>query len=84
MLAKFTDDTYKVKTHFIHLVEFEKEIWDNLIFFRDYLNSSEDARKQYIDIKREYVKKSSTGINEYTHYKENFVKNIFAKRTSLT
>jgi len=84
VLAKFTDDTYKVKTHFIHLVEFEKEIWDNLIFFRDYLNSSEDARKQYIDIKREYVKKSSTGINEYTHYKENFVKNIFAKRTSLT
>lgn len=82
VLAKFTDKTYEEKTHYIHLVEFQKELWDNLIFFRDYLNSNEPARKKYLDIKLEYLKKSSTGINEYTDYKEEFVKNIFLKKES--
>ena len=80
VLAKFTDDTYKEKTHFIHLVEYEKELWNNLIFFRDHLNSNEDAKKQYLEIKLEYLKASSTGVNEYTDFKEEFVKEIFAKR----
>ncbi|NRG45600.1 GrpB family protein [Bacillus sp. CRN 9] len=38
--AKFTDDSYEEKTHFIHLVEYNKDLWKNLIFFRDYLNAS--------------------------------------------
>ena len=80
VLAKFTDDAYEEKTHFIHLVEYQKELWNNLIFFRDYLNSNEIARKQYIEIKIEYLRKSSTGINEYTDFKEQFVKSIFKKR----
>jgi len=81
VLAKFTDDTYKVKTHFIHLVEYRKELWNNLIFFRDYLNSNADAKKQYLDIKLDYLKRSSVGVNDYTDFKEEFVKKIFAKRT---
>ena len=80
ILAKFTDKTYEEKTHYIHLVEFQKERWNNLIFFRDYLNSNVQARKKYLEIKLEYLKKSSIGINEYTDYKEEFVKNIFKKR----
>ena len=32
VLAKFTDETYEVKTHFIHLVEYNKDLWKNLIF----------------------------------------------------
>jgi len=80
VLAKFTDDTYKVKSHFIHLVEYQKELWNNLIFFRNYLNSNEDAKKQYLEIKLEYLKKSSTGVNEYTDFKEAFVKEIVSKR----
>lgn len=82
VLAKFTDDSYKEKTHFIHLVDYEKELWNNLIFFRDYLNSHEDARKQYLEIKLEYLKKSLTGVSEYTDFKEKFVKEIFSKRNN--
>ncbi|TDL32882.1 GrpB family protein [Jeotgalibacillus sp. S-D1] len=80
VLAKFTDDTYEEKTHFIHLVEYQKELWVNLVFFRDYLNSNETARKKYLDIKMEYLKNSSKGVNEYTDFKEEFVKSIFEKR----
>ncbi|WP_152657993.1 GrpB family protein [Oceanobacillus sp. CFH 90083] len=81
VLAKFTDDTYEVKTHYIHLVEYQKELWNNLIFFKDYLNLDETARKQYLKIKLKYLKKSSTGVKEYTDFKEEFVKDIFKKRT---
>lgn len=81
VFAKFTDETYEEKTHFIHLVEYQKEIWRNLIFFRDYLNANELAKKQYLDIKLEYLKTSSQGINEYTNHKESFVQSIFGMRT---
>ncbi|WP_080844249.1 GrpB family protein [Cytobacillus gottheilii] len=82
VLAKFTDQTYEVRTHYIHLTEYRNELWNNLIFFRDYLNSNETARQRYLEIKKEYLKKSSTGINEYTEYKEEFVRDIYNKRTS--
>ncbi|MGG0658584.1 GrpB family protein [Rummeliibacillus pycnus] len=80
VFAKFTDDTYEVKTHFIHLVEYNGELWNNLIFFRDYLNDHEDVSKEYLNIKLTYINEKSNGINEYTDFKENFVRNIFAKR----
>lgn len=80
VLAKFTDETYQEKTHFIHLVEYQKELWNNLIFFRDHLNSNEDAKKKYLNIKLEYLNKFSTGVNEYTDFKREFVNEIVKKR----
>ncbi|WP_404407049.1 GrpB family protein [Jeotgalibacillus malaysiensis] len=82
ILAKFTNDTYDEKTHIIHLVEYQKKLWGNLVFFRDYLNSNETARNEYLELKIDYLKKSSKGINEYTDFKEEFVKSIFEKRKS--
>lgn len=80
VFARFTDETYLVKTHFIHLVEYKEELWNNLVFFRDYLNSNEDARLEYLKFKKDYLVKSSTGINEYTDHKEAFVKRVFNLR----
>lgn len=80
VFAKFTDDSYEEKTHYIHLVEYEKELWKNLIFFRDYLNKNENARKDYTNLKLDYLAANTTGIKEYTDYKDTFVKNIFKKR----
>ncbi|MEH7304121.1 GrpB family protein [Neobacillus drentensis] len=80
VLAKFTDETYEEKTHFIHLVEYNKDLWKNLIFFRDYLNSDEATREQYKSLKMEFLEKQNGGIDEYTDYKEQFVKEIYAKR----
>lgn len=80
VLAKFTDETYEVKTHYIHLVDHGGDVWQNLIFFRDYLNANEDARQQYLNIKLDYLKTSSSGIQEYTEFKEAFVKEVFEKR----
>ncbi|CDZ98997.1 dephospho-CoA kinase/protein folding accessory domain-containing protein [Jeotgalicoccus saudimassiliensis] len=79
VLAKFKDDSYQVKTHFIHLVEYRKQLWDDLIFFRDYLNENEEARRQYLNIKEEFLNNKSEGILEYTDFKEAFVKRIISE-----
>ena len=81
VLAKFTDETYEEKTHFFHLVEFNNDLWKNLIFFRDYLNSNETVREQYKNLKMEFVEGNNSGIDKYTDYKEQFVKEIYRKRT---
>lgn len=80
VLAKFLDNTYQNKTHFTHLVEYKEELWNDLIFFRDYLNDNKSARDRYLDIKKSYADKNSIGINEYTSFKESFVKEVNQKR----
>src|SRR5699024_5302645 len=78
--AKLTDGTYKEKTHFINLADYNKDLWKNFIFFRDYLNANEVVRKQYEKLKLEFLEQKSGGIEAYTDYKEQFVKDIYAKR----
>ncbi|WP_223068606.1 GrpB family protein [Paenibacillus caui] len=80
VLAKFTDETFEEKTHFIHLVEYNKELWKNLIFFRDYLNANETVRDQYSNLKKKFIEENNGGIDEYTDYKEQFVREIYGKR----
>ena len=80
VFAKFTDDTFVVKTHFIHVVEYEKELWRNLVFFRDYLNANEKAREEYKRLKISYATRGNIEITEYTDLKEPFVRNIFTKK----
>lgn len=80
VFAKFTDETYEVKTHFIHLVDYDKNLWKDFIFFRDYLNSNKTEREQYEVLKIKFIEEKNGGINQYTDYKESFVKKIYDKR----
>ena len=80
VLARFTDNTYHIKTHFIHLGDIDGILWKNLIFFRDYLNENESVRREYLQLKLDYIKESTTGINEYTNHNEAFVQRIFRLR----
>ncbi|MDX8045617.1 GrpB family protein [Gracilibacillus sp. S3-1-1] len=83
VLAKFVDQTYQEKTHYIHLVLFQGERWHNLLFFRNYLNKNEQAKEAYAKLKQDYLSQFSPNITDYTGYKESFVKDIFNKRKSL-
>ena len=79
VFARFKDDTYMEKTHYIHLTDYQGELWHNLLFFRNFLNENELARLEYRQLKEAYVSQFSTGIKQYTDYKEKFVKDICAK-----
>lgn len=81
VFAKFKDESFEIKTHFIHVVNYKEELWENLLFFRNYLNDNESAKSDYVHLKERYVASHSTGIDDYTKFKEEFVKHIFSKRT---
>lgn len=80
VFAKFTDQTFEIKTHYIHLVKINGELWHDLIFFRDYLNKNAQARSEYEQIKLAYIKETSEGIEDYTNSKESFVKKVNSYR----
>ncbi|QPC45869.1 GrpB family protein [Mangrovibacillus cuniculi] len=80
VFAKFADESFQIKTHYIHLVNYKEATWNDLLFFRNYLNKNAEARKKYLEIKREYTSTFSTGIQEYTDYKEKFVQDILAQQ----
>lgn len=80
VFAKFTDKTFEVRTHYIHLTDISSDLWQDLIYFRDYLNSHKAARKEYEKIKLEFVNEKNEGIEEYTDLKENFVKKVLANK----
>lgn len=81
VLAKFTDETYEEKTHFIHMVNYDEKLWKDLLFFRDYLNNNEAMRLKYSDLKEAFLQNKQGGIQAYTDYKERFVKEIYQIRT---
>ncbi|QFF98953.1 hypothetical protein PB01_08970 [Psychrobacillus glaciei] len=64
VFAKFTDDTFEVKTHFNHVVDYDKEPWRNLVFFKDYLNANEKAREEYKRLKISYSANGNMKIKE--------------------
>ncbi|GGD20170.1 GrpB family protein [Pontibacillus salipaludis] len=80
VFARFTDESYKVKTHYVHLMEYKSELWNNLLFFRDYLNEHEDEKRAYENLKFDFINGDEEGIVAYTDHKEAFVKRITDKR----
>ena len=83
VFAKFTDNTFEIKTHFVHLVNYLGEKWCDLLFFRNYLNTNEVVKRQYEKLKIKFLNSNLQGIEEYTSYKEQFVQSIFDKRIAL-
>ncbi|APB31093.1 GrpB family protein [Vagococcus teuberi] len=72
--AKFIDNTFEIKTHIIHLVNFNQKKWNDLILFRDILRTHDNIKKQYENIKQTFLENNLNEITAYTDYKENFVK----------
>lgn len=83
VFAKFKDEDFQIKTHYIHMVEWDGEKWKDLLHFRDYMNQFPESRREYENIKNSYVELNGCqGISEYTEHKEQFVENICKLRES--
>lgn len=76
VIARFTDDTFDIKTHIIHLIDYRGEKWNDLISFRNTLNSSGELRKEYEGVKLSFIQNETGDMNDYTHYKEEFILNV--------
>jgi GrpB-like predicted nucleotidyltransferase (UPF0157 family) len=60
-------------THNLHIVEFKDKNWENLILFRDFMNSHSDYRDKYISLKIELANKYKMDRAAYTEKKIEFI-----------
>ena len=72
----FTKQKAGVKTHHIHMVEFDSFFWNRHLLFRDYLRNNKNARDDYSSIKQVLAKKEWTNENEYAQAKNSFIRKI--------
>ncbi|MDP3954432.1 MAG: GrpB family protein [bacterium] len=68
------------RTHYLHLIKFNGQIWKNDLFFRDYLNKNKKAALAYEKLKLLLARKFADERSKYTKAKWKFIKNIISKR----
>lgn len=78
VFAKFTDDSYQVKTHCLHLTQYRGQLWRDWIQFRDRLNESAELRREYLALKLSLVEHTEITIEKYTDAKAEFVKKVIS------
>lgn len=79
VFAKFSNLSELIKTHILHVVLINGEIWDSLIQFRDHLNANTNAAREYELLKRKLAMKYPNNEAAYTMGKEEFVYAIIRK-----
>lgn len=68
-------------THFyLHTVKYKGVIWNNDIFFRDYLNKHKQVARTYEKLKTKLTKRFADNRLQYTKAKQQFIKKIVAKQ----
>ena len=72
------------RTHYLHLVKFNGEIWKNDVFFRDYLREHKKAARAYESLKVRLAKRFPNQRIKYTKAKWDFIKSILSKRSKRT
>lgn len=65
-----------IHTHYIHVVIWGQEAWNNYINMRDYLNAHADKAKEYSDLKERLAKEYPEDRITYTNSKSEFIERI--------
>jgi GrpB-like predicted nucleotidyltransferase (UPF0157 family) len=65
-------DTMGKRTHHLHMVEANSELWDRL-YFRDYLREFPNKAREYSDLKERLSKKYPNNRTAYTKNKTKFI-----------
>lgn len=80
VFARFSNMENLTKTHFLHVVEYEGDWWQQHIFFRDYLNEHPEVAQQYEALKNDLAEKYPNDINAYTDGKTKFIDEVLSRR----
>ncbi len=79
--GSFYDGTGDLQTHFIHIVRTNSREWHNYITFRDYLNNTPAAAKEYEELKISLAERvpAENGRGEYLKGKHDFIVHTLKK-----
>ncbi|MBK3496417.1 GrpB family protein [Viridibacillus sp. YIM B01967] len=78
VIAKFASLEPLIKTHVVHIVEFEEEWWQKHLLFRDRLIAQPELAKEYEDLKVNLSKEFPENETAYANAKLGFVKRVLA------
>lgn len=67
-----------LRTHHIHMVEPNSELWERLLF-RDYLRNHPDEAQRYAYLKRDLAQRFATDREAYTGAKAEYVQSVMQK-----
>lgn len=67
------DSEHNIRTHYIHVVIWGEEAWNNYINMSDYLNTHEKTAKEYSELKERLAKQYPEDRNVYTNGKSAFI-----------
>jgi GrpB-like predicted nucleotidyltransferase (UPF0157 family) len=65
-----------LRTHHLHLVPFESQLWRDRIAFRDRLRADRDIAAEYLQLKRRLAAAYPNDREAYTREKTPFIENI--------
>lgn len=69
------DDKNNLQTHYIHIVIYNGEDWNNYVNLCDYLNSDESAAREYSRLKMQLAAEYPNDRIAYTNGKKQFIEN---------
>jgi GrpB-like predicted nucleotidyltransferase (UPF0157 family) len=72
----FCKPSPQLRTHHLHLVPFESQLWRERLAFRDYLRAHPAAAAEYAKLKRDLARRYRYDRETYTDAKEPFVRKI--------
>ncbi len=76
-------DAERRRSHHIHMVEADSELWDRL-FFRDYLRSHADEARRYEQLKRQISGRHPGDRAAYTKEKTEYIVGITGRAKALS
>ena len=65
-----------LRTHHLHVVQHESDLWRNHLLFRDYLRAHPQIAAQYENLKRELAQTHRENREAYTEGKNEFIENV--------
>jgi GrpB-like predicted nucleotidyltransferase (UPF0157 family) len=72
----FCKPSQEYRTHHLHLVPYESELWQERIKFRDLLRTDQTIAEQYAELKRSLAKQHRDDREAYTLEKWPFIKRV--------
>jgi len=76
LLFVIGDCEKEIRTHHIHVVEWNCIAWNNYINFRDYLNTFSEYAKEYDDLKKKLASEFADNRGNYTAGKQEFINSV--------
>jgi GrpB-like predicted nucleotidyltransferase (UPF0157 family) len=75
----FIKESNDIRTHHIHMVEFNSEFWIRHLAFREYLINHPEEKIKYYELKKELSLIDWKDGNEYANAKSGFIKEMEKK-----